>query len=61
MEAGMNDGGPSHPLPKLACPDCKQPMRVLTFIPMSDGMRDLSYKCEVCGKVTGVVHKPEDR
>ena len=57
----MNDGGISHPLPKLNCPDCKLPMRVLALAPASDGLRDLSYKCEMCGKITSVVHKPEDR
>ena len=60
----MNDGGISsplsQPLPKIDCPDCKKPMRVLTFAPIGNGMRDLSYKCEACGKITGVVHKPED-
>ena len=56
----MNDRGPIRPLPKLDCPDCTKPMRVLTFMPMSNGMRDLTYKCEVCNRVTGVVHKPED-
>jgi hypothetical protein len=59
--ANMKDGGSFRPLPQLDCFDCQKPMRVLTFFPMSNGMRDLSYKCEVCGKITCIVHKPEDR
>ena len=55
----MNNSRPSSPLPKLPCQDCKQPMRVLTFVPASNGFWDLSYKCDQCGEITGVVHKPE--
>ena len=61
MEADMNDDGTSHPLQKLDCPDCKKPMRVLALMPTSNGLHDLAYKCEACGKIVGLVHKPEDR
>jgi hypothetical protein len=57
----MSDNGPTKPLPKLECDECKKPMRVLTFTPASNGLWDLSYKCDQCGRITGVVHKPEDR
>jgi hypothetical protein len=57
----MNDSGPAKPLPRLQCDACKQPMRVVTSLPSTNGMRDLSYTCDQCGKITNVVHKPEDR
>ena len=47
--------------PELHCPDCKNPMRVRTVLPMFDGLWELSFECDQCGKASSVVHKPEDR
>jgi hypothetical protein len=57
----MNDSTRSKLVPELHCPDCKRPMRVLTLLPTFDELWDLSFKCDQCGKVSGVTHKPEER
>jgi transposase-like protein len=57
----MNESISSNLVPELHCPDCKKPMRVQTVLPTFNGLWDLSFECDQCGKVSGVVHKPEDR
>jgi transposase-like protein len=57
----MNVSAPSKLVSELHCPDCKNPMRVRTVLPMFDGLWDLSFECDQCGKASSVVQKPEDR
>ena len=60
-EADVNGGAASKSVPDMLCPDCKKSMRVLTLLPALNGLWDLSYKCDQCGKVSDVVHRPEDK
>jgi len=57
----MNDSVPSTLVPEMDCPDCEKPMRVRTLSTMLNGLWDLLFECDHCGKSLGTLHKPEDR